>query len=283
MIRPLIIGNKMNSKPIIPWRLKFFARIILSVSFWRKYLEETAPHGFLGSIWLFIRCYFLYSNPNKVSRKALKLHINQLGTIPIYTFSDFFHFLEIFVLRNYDIELTETPKTVLDIGANVGMYTLRCSKQFRGAQITAFEPVQSNYKRLEENLSEIKHNAHIQNLAVGKDDGEATIYLHPVNSGAHSLYSEQVEEAEEKEIIKIRGINKVVSEHKDAIDLMKLDCEGAEYDIVMAMSPNSAKRVSTIIIETTFGLYDETEFLDRLTELGYNYNRQNDLLVAQRA
>lgn len=200
----------------------------------------------------------------------------------MYTFSDFSHFLEIFVFRTYDLEDIEPPRTVFDVGANVGMFVLRIKKLYPDAEISAFEPVLSNFNRLQENLHGRMTDVTLHNFAVSDKDGSADIFLHPVNSGAHSLFSSQVGEDVEKETIQLRDINPLISQTSAGVDLLKLDCEGAEFEIVMGLSRENAQRVNRIVIEPTFELYSREKLLNQLTALGFEHFFAHGLLIAQR-
>jgi len=208
------------------------------------------------------------------------LKVAALGEIPIYTFSDFFHFLEIFVLRTYDMNLQKAPKRILDIGANVGMYSLRCIKLYPESQILAFEPVASNFQRLRENMAGKGKRGCLRNQGVSNKSGSAEIHLHPVNSGAHSLFALSDAKGAQKETIQLVNINDIVTEINAPIDVMKLDCEGAEEAIIMGLSKQNAARIGAMVIEPMFGLYARETFLERLSELGFEHHFQNGLLVA---
>lgn len=271
----------MQKNTLIPWRLGFLTKILFDRQFWSRYFEELSPHGKFSAIVIMMRCFMRYSNPNRVKAKAINIQVAGLGNLPVYTFSDYFHFLEIFVMRSYDMDGFAPPTVVFDVGANVGMFTLRTRKIYPDAEISAFEPVKSNFQRLEENVAGKADNIILHNFAVSAQDGTAEIFLHPVNSGAHSLFATQVYDDAEQETIQIRDINPLIAAKKDGVDLLKLDCEGAEFDIVMGLTPESASKISRIIIETTFGLYSRDDMLGKLTDLGFNHYRQNGLLVAQ--
>lgn len=266
---------------IIPWRLKFLARILFKQKFWTRYFEELKPHGKLGALSIFIRSYFLYSNPNKAKPRSSRIQVAGLGVLSIYTFSDFFHFLEVFVERTYDMDDLSTPKTIFDVGANVGMFSLRARKLYPESKIWSFEPVSSNFQKLTENV--VGHKDHITpcHFAVGAKNDAVDIHLHPVNSGAHSLFSQQVEDSFEKETIQIRDINELLEELDGQLDLLKLDCEGAEIDIVTGLRPELAQKIRRIIIETTYGLYTREEMLDGLERIGFSHRVSNGLLVSE--
>lgn len=77
----------------------------------------------------------------------------------------------------------------LDIGANVGYYTIIGSVLVgAGGAVYAFEPEVSNYSKLKEAVNHNRlTNVTIMNLAIGSGEEEGVIYLNPLNEGGHSL------------------------------------------------------------------------------------------------
>jgi FkbM family methyltransferase len=130
---------------------------------------------------------------------------------------------------------------ILDIGANCGIATIILAKQNPNSIVYSFEPDYNVFKFLEQNiiLNNLK-NVRLFNKAVAKE-GIKTIklYLHPDYSGGNTtcssndsskmffkkeLLCNEVECISFDEIIKQNNIDK--------IKLLKIDCEGAEYEIL---------------------------------------------------
>lgn len=83
--------------------------------------------------------------------------------------------------------------TVLDIGANVGLFTLQVLRRCEGnARVLAFEPAPQNFAYLERNLAELWPDASVQTFrcAVAAASGEATFYYRPRVPTMSSLSSE---------------------------------------------------------------------------------------------
>src|ERR1700722_1321043 len=55
-------------------------------------------------------------------------------------------------VAGYDLEMSPAPATILDIGANIGAFALRCHEQWPKAAIRCYEPVAENYRELVNNL-----------------------------------------------------------------------------------------------------------------------------------
>lgn len=116
---------------------------------------------------------------------------------------------------------------VIDIGANVGMFSIYVKKRF-GCRVISFEPVLENFENFKKNIYlnglkesdfELHHSA-ITNV----DGGEIFITSPGKNSGGSSIY----EIDGYRTACKTERINKYL----DNCTYLKIDCEGGEYDII---------------------------------------------------
>ena len=133
--------------------------------------------------------------------------------------------------------LTLAPgDVVLDVGAQVGAVSIYLAKQQPDARIYAFEPVPANFARLEANLARngVTNVTPIQ-LAVTGDGRELTLHTAPsVNSGGASAFSSP---NGHHETVPSVTLNAFLRTHRiERVRLLKLDCEGAEYEIVDALA-----------------------------------------------
>ena len=126
--------------------------------------------------------------------------------------------------RDYDIPEPSKPGAVaVDIGAHVGIVSMHMAKL--GYNVVAYEPNPDNYRRLRKNmkLNNVSFGAH--NLAVTKDGRDVVIENDPNNSGGGNIYGD-------KGVIVRSDTLKNIIDVFDYIDLLKIDCEGAEYEIL---------------------------------------------------
>jgi len=123
-------------------------------------------------------------------------------------------------------QIPQNPKVVVDIGAHIGGTAILSAS--KGAKVYAYEPETENYKLLLENikLNNLENKIHCFKKAVGKP-GKRNLYLNPGNSGMTTLLPEG-RPAEQAEIISINQ----VFENIEHCDLLKIDCEGAEYEFL---------------------------------------------------
>lgn len=125
------------------------------------------------------------------------------------------------------IQLSEND-IVLDIGANVGMFSIYAKKKF-GCRVIAFEPVLSNFEQFQKNiilnglsLSDIElHNTAITDV----EGGEIKIGTPKDNTGGSSAFYH----THDMPICKTETIDKYITE---GCVYLKIDCEGGEYAII---------------------------------------------------
>jgi FkbM family methyltransferase len=117
--------------------------------------------------------------------------------------------------------------TVLDVGANIGIYTLLAAK--RGARVFAIEADPRNVERLERHLqlNGLAAQVTIFPIAVGDSDGSISLFRAPGNSG-HSNVFEGIDPVE----VPLKTIDSL---NLPPIDVCKMDIEGNELRALAGM------------------------------------------------
>jgi FkbM family methyltransferase len=133
---------------------------------------------------------------------------------------------EVYESNEYEIESFGDDDIVIDIGSHKGFFAKLCMD--KGCkQIHCFEPEPENFNQLVENLKDYKY-FQAYNLAVSDRSGKRI--LHRVlghNTGLHSFYSEGP--GIESNTVSLDDI----LDHIQKVSLLKIDAEGAEYEIIM--------------------------------------------------
>lgn len=155
------------------------------------------------------------------------------GKLYLRNYHDLQILLEIFE-NTYGVE--ELYPAVADIGANIGIFSVYYARRFPGASIEAFEPEPNNFNLLKKNTAPYR-NITCHNVAVGSQSGKMTLYLDKKNLGRHSFYRGWVREKGEI-TVSVQPLGKLY-------DLIKMDTEGAEYDILKTI-PDCKKLVMEI-------------------------------------
>ena len=161
---------------------------------------------------------------------------------------------EIFVRGVYEPLETELVKqnvcegdVVIDIGANIGYYTLLFSKLVgENGKVYAFEPDFENFSYLSRNV-EINacSNVVLVNKAVSNQTGKAKLYRSTVNPGDHCIYNLGDRESVEIEIIRL---DDYFNSHSEKIDFIKLDIQGAEGKALHGMLSILSRNINMKII-----------------------------------
>ena len=121
----------------------------------------------------------------------------------------------------------------IDIGANVGLFSLLLARRHSGGRILAIEPTTQTYRVLERNIRlNSCENIEPCRVALTHYDGEGDLFLNqngreglnclaqPVHSAARVVGTERIPVRRLDTLLKERGISHV--------DLIKIDVEGAE-------------------------------------------------------
>ncbi len=138
-------------------------------------------------------------------------------------------------------EFTQAPQTVrtiLDIGANVGVSCAYLRKCFPEAHIHAFEPAPSNVAVLRRNAASLG-NMTVHGFALGDADGELELFDsdNPSNFGGFSAHGVGIDPSRSTRV-QVRRTDTALAElGVDRVDLIKIDTEGAEWEILSAMNP----------------------------------------------
>jgi FkbM family methyltransferase len=167
-------------------------------------------------------------------RKRIRMYIDTSDFIQINLF---FH-------RYYEkpetlvwLELSKEMGTILDIGANVGYYSLLAARNSR-AKVYSFEPISSTFEKLERNKRLNKFaNINPFRYVVSDKLGMVKIYLgDQLNRGMSSMIKGELlsDEFEEVEAI---VLDEFCQRHSiDKVDLVKIDVEGSEMLVLGGMN-----------------------------------------------
>ena len=118
-------------------------------------------------------------------------------------------------------ELKTAPRMIVDIGTNVGIFSWYAQKLYPNAEIVGFEPNPLAWKYAIRNVP----SAHISNAAVGAAEG--FISLHTTEDWRLSKVTQS-----EYGNVKLMSFEKIICALPAEVDLLKMDCEGAEWEIL---------------------------------------------------
>jgi FkbM family methyltransferase len=120
------------------------------------------------------------------------------------------------------LSIAGPPKTIMDVGANVGIFSLWAAHRFPKARIQAYEPNPRVIPYLQSNLRGL--SVEIHGTGLGAKSGKACM----MDSAESRLASTSTRADGE---IEIEPLDKAIDRFGGSVDLMKMDCEGAEWDL----------------------------------------------------
>lgn len=140
-------------------------------------------------------------------------------------------------------------KIVMDIGANIGMFAMYAINS--GAKkVYSFEPNKESFATIQKTISANKLEDKLLafNLAVSSISGEV-LYI-PKESSPLNISQKEITNNSLYDAIPTVSINDFMNQNNlDRIDLLKIDCEGAEYEILPALSEKSIQGIKEIKLE----------------------------------
>lgn len=141
-------------------------------------------------------------------------------------------------------------KVVVDIGAHIGGTAVLCAKL--GAKVYAVEPDPENFELLLENISlnGVEDNVLFQNVAVGGKSGTRSLRKNESNSGGFGFFTAIDKPTSEVEVQTVTLAE--VLEDLEYVDLLKMDCEGAEYEILFEADESLFDKIGQISMEMHF-------------------------------
>ena len=169
--------------------------------------------------------------------------------------------------------LLNNDMTVIDVGANLGIYTLHALKA--GCKVYSYEPTPSTFGLLKQNIKvngflETK-KTYLYNCAVGETNKNVTFSICEGISG-HNHISANEENSEYTIEVPVISLD---SRHKDdKIDFIKIDIEGYEYEAFLGMRKIIQNNPQIIILMEFAPEYirragsDPIEFLKQIREAG---------------
>jgi FkbM family methyltransferase len=142
--------------------------------------------------------------------------------------ADFTTLHDVFVEGEYDVPLPESPASIVDLGAHVGLSVLRFHQRFPEARILAVEPNPSNFEKLRRNVGHISA-VQLVNAAVGGEPGTAWLDV-----GQESWRSMLVSDPGRVDAVPVRvqSLDQLMEDagFEPEHTLLKVDVEGAEWD-----------------------------------------------------
>jgi FkbM family methyltransferase len=164
-------------------------------------------------------------------------------------------FHEVWVDRAYSPPGHEIQRgdTVIDVGANIGAFALFAATRAPDVKVYSFEPFASNVAWLRKNVEDSGlSNVQVFQQAVAGSSGQRPFFIEPGNCMFNSLFCTLAIDGSTRhhEIVECTTLDEIFTAHRiNCCQVLKLDCEGAELEILENSSPETLKRVRKIVGE----------------------------------
>jgi FkbM family methyltransferase len=178
-------------------------------------------------------------------------------------------------LQKFDLGTFDNSPTIIDIGANVGYAALYFFRKFPAAVIHSFEPMPFLQSMLYKHQTDYKnYQWEIHPYGLWKEEGELELFTTSVDDFTSISGVMKFPDANKTCKVQVRTLSQFMYERSlNTIDLLKLDCEGAEYEILFSLPDAEFKKVKRIAMETHVTESHKTEDLvDFLRNKGYQVN-----------
>jgi FkbM family methyltransferase len=159
----------------------------------------------------------------------------------------------------------DAPGVFIDVGANIGWYSLQAAHSGHVARVVAIEPDVGNHRLLQANIAANAMQARIEAVAcaAGSEAGLARLHQYkPSNLGRHSLLVDHGHGGSWVPVLTLDGLLASLGLGDAPISAIKIDVEGYE-PWVLTGAPAALQRTRALLVELSPGLSEAGN-----TELG---------------
>tara|TARA_B110001450_G_C17586767_1_gene467275 strand:+ start:178 stop:915 length:738 start_codon:yes stop_codon:yes gene_type:complete len=194
--------------------------------------------------------------------------------------SDVATFIQIFVNQEYDrIPIKFSPKTIIDLGGNIGLAAIFFANKYPESKIISIEPEDSNYKMLAKNSRNHK-NITTLNKAISNENN-ITVQVEDNGYGKWGFMTKKTNSSPENGI-KTISIDSLMKQNTiSIIDILKIDIEGAEKELFESNYESWIPKTRCIVIE----LHDRMKsgcsksFFKCISEYNFSFNIRGENIV----
>ncbi|MCK5241115.1 FkbM family methyltransferase [bacterium] len=254
---------------------------------WLARKQFTLKEFIVLAYWITAYHLGMFLHP-KMSTEKSKIRLVLKG-IPVFVEfrqnqSDLYILRENFILKIYDFayeEILENVKTIIDLGANIGLSSLYLQARFPKARIVCVEPVKENVELLRQNAHNNNFSWKVERAAIQAKSGTVTLY--PNEWWSSSTVTEHVATTRQSkdgrlekllslptEDVEAVSVNLILDRNQiETVDILKMDIEGAEEQLFLE-SPEWLQRIRVLIIEIHDKYVDRKKITQVLTHAGFH-------------
>jgi FkbM family methyltransferase len=200
----------------------------------------------------------------------------------------------VFLRRHYPVAASD--RVIVDVGANIGLFTIYAARQLPDARIIAVEPFPETCRRLQQHVegNRLAHRVTVLNCAVAEETGwgamdaadgipsqyrriyhEATATLNTKHRGNAALDMTPGVPVENRTLADILELA-----NADNVDLMKMNIHGSEYPVLMNAPASVLLRFRRIALQyhelPASAKTGKTELFSYLGKIGFRIECDKD-------
>jgi len=158
---------------------------------------------------------------------------------------------QIYVRRVYDVR--PEHRTILDAGANIGLFACYAAGASPGCVVHAVEPFPPTVRRLRETVqrNQLEERICIHDVALSSASGSASMSaVAPASQMVHVVHDSVGNGNDSAVAVPALTLAALIERiGADRIDLLKMDIEGSEYDVLGSASADTLAPVQSITLE----------------------------------
>jgi FkbM family methyltransferase len=169
----------------------------------------------------------------------------------------------------YRLTQLAEARLIVDVGAGIGEFAVAAARRFPGCRVLAFEPDPDRFAMLTENAAASGARVESLCLAIGTQSSY-------VLSGKGARSSTVAPERAEGPSVPGGRLADFVGH--EAVDLLKIDCEGAELDVLESLSSEGLRRVARVALEyhNFDGVRNDVLVASNLADCGFRVSVRPD-------
>jgi FkbM family methyltransferase len=196
------------------------------------------------------------------SRRGEQIRIEEL--------TDLKAFWQIFLRRVYHVHSAD--RIIVDLGANIGLFTLYAARMAPQAKIFSFEPFPATFARLVATVRDHRLESRVtcMNSAVAGSNGTRFMPDAEVPSQRRSVASPASGTGGTE--VAATTLEAIFDEnHLPRVDLLKIDIEGSEYEVLLSAPPTLLARIGRVAMEYhgDCAPYSKQQLFDHLRRAGF--------------
>ena len=145
----------------------------------------------------------------------------------------------------------DSDRTIVDAGANIGLFSTYAASQAPESRVWAIEPFPATFARLERSVRQngLAERVDCSCLALAGEKGERTMASSAMASDLRYLLPAGTATGDAVPVPALTLGEFFDRNDLDRVDLLKMDIEGAEYEVLAAASRDTLRRIRRLNIE----------------------------------